>query len=116
MNVIFQQFLWCFLLCSKIQIVLCPSDGLRQQFQCVIIFLYFILNQKSIELNNVGHIGPHRIFWRGNLFLYKNLHIEPFNHAIKSVCFDFRSTNVGSSIIRTGLSSTLSTGFDAFIL
>ena len=36
--------------------------------------------------------------------MYKNLHIEPFNYAIKSVCFDFRSTNVGNSVIGTGRS------------
>ena len=38
---------------------------------------------------------PHKI---------KNLHIEPFNYAIKSVCFDFCSTKVGSSVIGTGRS------------
>ena len=37
-------------------------------------------------------------------FIYKNLHIEPFNYTIRSVCFDFRSTNVGSSVIGTGRS------------
>ena len=41
---------------------------------------------------------PHRIFLE--FFLYKNLHIEPFNYAVKSICFDFCSTNVGSSVIR----------------
>ena len=28
-------------------------------------------------------------------------HIEPFNYTIKSICFDFCSTNVGSSVIKT---------------
>ena len=28
-------------------------------------------------------------FFLGNIFIYKNLHIEPFNYAIKKVCFDF---------------------------
>jgi hypothetical protein len=37
-------------------------------------------------------------------FYYKNLHIEPFNYNVKSVCFDFHSTNVGSSVIKTGRS------------
>ena len=46
------------------------------------------------------HRLPHRIFV-GNFFVYKNLHIEPFNYTIKSVCFDFGSTNVGSSVIKT---------------
>jgi len=45
---------------------------------------------------------PHRFFW--NFFIYKNLHIEPFNYAIKSVCFDFCSTNIGSSVIKIGRS------------
>ena len=35
---------------------------------------------------------PHRIFG-GDFFIYKNLHIESFNFAIKHICFDFRSTN-----------------------
>ena len=35
-------------------------------------------------------------------FIYKNLQIEPFNYAIKSICFRFRSTNVGSSVVGTG--------------
>ena len=35
-------------------------------------------------------------------FIYKNLNIEPFSYTIKSVCFDFFSTNVGSSVIKTG--------------
>ena len=43
---------------------------------------------------------PHRIVF-GNVFIYKNLHIEPFNYTIKSVCFDFRLTNEGSSVIKT---------------
>ena len=63
----------------------------------VILFLYFNLNQKAIELNKITH----RFFF-ANFFIYKNLHIEPFNYAINSVCFDFRSTNVGSSVIGTG--------------
>ena len=46
---------------------------------------------------------PHRIFF-GDFFMYKNLHIEPFNYSMKSVCFDFHSTNVGSSVIKTGRS------------
>ena len=37
-------------------------------------------------------------------FIYKNLHIEPFNYTIKSVYFIFCSTNVGSSVIKTGRS------------
>ena len=49
------------------------------------------------------HRLPHRIFF-GIFFIYKNLHIEPFNYSIKTVCFDFRSTNVGSSVINTGRS------------
>ena len=46
---------------------------------------------------------PHRIVF-GNVFIYKNLHIEPFNYTIKSVCFDFRSTNMGSSVIKASRS------------
>ena len=36
-------------------VVVCPLDGLRQQFK-KLFFLYFNLKQKAIELNNVGHI------------------------------------------------------------
>ena len=43
-------------------------------------------------------------FGGGGFFIYKHLHIEPFNYTIKSVCFDFGSTNVGSSVIKTGRS------------
>ena len=35
-------------------IYVCPLDGLETL--SVILFLYFNLNQKGIELNNVGHI------------------------------------------------------------
>ena len=61
---------------------------------------------------------PYRSFF-GNFFIYKNLHIEPFNHAINS--FDFCSTNVGNSVIRTGSSEgsrfyPTSTGFDVITL
>ena len=35
------------------------------------------------------------------------MHIEPFNYAIESVCFEFHSTNMGSSVIRTGRSTLL---------
>ena len=41
----------------------------------------------------------------GFFFIHK-LHIEPFNYAIKSVCFDFHSTNLGSSVIGTGRSES----------
>ena len=48
---------------------------------------------------------PRRMFFFGIFFLYyKNLHMEPFNYTIKSVCFDFGSTNVGSLVIKTGRS------------
>ena len=36
--------------------------------------------------------------------MHKNLHIEPFIYSIENGCFDFRSTNVGSSVIKTGRS------------
>ena len=45
----------------------------------VILFLYFNLNQKAIELNNVGHIN----FFLKVFSIYKNLHIEPFKSSIK---------------------------------
>ena len=66
----------------------------------VILFLSFNLNQKAIELNNAGHIQvtTQNLFW--DFFTY----IEPFNYAIKSICFDFCSTNVGTSVIGTGRS------------
>ena len=38
----------------------------------------------------------------GEFFIYKYLHNEPFNFSIKSVCFDFCSTNVCSSVISIG--------------
>ena len=41
-------------------------------------------------------------FWKK--IIYKNLHIEPSNYAMKRVCFDFCSTNGGSSVIGTGRS------------
>ena len=49
------------------------------------------------------------MFWPYNFylvkfFIYKNLHIEPFCYAIKRVCFDFHSTNMGSSVIKMGRS------------
>ena len=40
-------------------------------------------------------------FFFGFFYIYKNLHIEPFNYTIKIVCFGFGSTNVGSSVIKT---------------
>ena len=52
----------------------------------------------------------HRI-WKN--FIYKDLHIEPFNYTIKSICFDFGSTNVDSSVIKTDRSEdSTSTGFN----
>ena len=61
---------------------------------------------------------PHNFFfWK--CFIHKNLHIEPFNYAIKSVCFNFCSTNMDSSVIGTSRSegSLLpSTGFDVITL
>ena len=66
----------------------------------VILFLYFNLNQEAIELKNVGHIQvtTQILFWI--FFTYKNLHFEPFNYAIKNICFDFCSTM--STVIETG--------------
>ena len=63
----------------------------------VTLFLYFNLNHKAIELNNVGH----NFFWN---FFYMYIKTCILNHlyAIKSVCFDLRSTNVESSVIKTG--------------
>ena len=52
--------------------------------------------------------------------MFKKLHIEPFNYAIKSVCFDFHSTNVGSSVIKQvevrSLFYPISTCFDIITL
>ena len=42
---------------------------------------------------------PDRIFF-WNFFIYKNLHIEPLNYTIKSVSFDFCSTNIDISVIK----------------
>ena len=44
---------------------------------------------------------PHINFF-GIFFIYKNLHIEPFNYTIKSVCFDFGSGYMASSVMKTG--------------
>ena len=44
------------------------------------------------------YIDYHTDFFLENSCTYRNLHIEPFNHAIESVCFDFGSTIVGSSV------------------
>ena len=49
-----------------------------------------------MELNYVGHIQVQHFFLI--------LKIEPFNYAIKSVCFDFCSTNLESSVIKTSTS------------
>ena len=43
-------------------------------------------------------------FWK--FFIFKILHIEPFNHTTKSDCFYFFSTNKGSSVIKTGRSES----------
>ena len=73
----------------------------------VLFFLYFNLNKNAIKLNNVGHDHIN--------FLQKNLHIESFNFSIKSICFDFCSTNMGSSVIKTGRSEgTLLSNFYPF--
>ena len=45
----------------------------------------------------LSYMVYHIIFF-GIFFIHKNLHIGPFNCSIKSVCFDFCSTNVGSSV------------------
>ena len=55
------------------------------------------------QLESMLYKLPHRFFF-GNVFIHKNLNIEPFNYSMKSVCFDFRSTNVGSSVIKIGRS------------
>ena len=35
-------------------------------------------------------------------FIHKNLHIEPFNCAIKCVCFNFGLGYIASSVMKTG--------------
>ena len=68
-------------------------------------FSLFQLESKSYRTKQcwpyiVYHIGS----FFGKFFIYKNLHIEPFNYTIKSVCFDIGSTNVGNSVIKTSRS------------
>ena len=67
-------------------------------------FSLFQLESKSYRSKQCWpYIGYHiDLFWK--FFVYKNLHIEPFNYAIKSICFDFCSANMGSSVIGTGRS------------
>ena len=42
--------------------------------------------------------------WISSKFIYLNLHIDSFNYAIKNIIFDFCSTNMGSSVTKTGRS------------
>ena len=48
---------------------------------------FFVPDQKFIYVY-VTTIGHHIEFFL-EFYTYKNLRIEPFNYAIKSVCFDF---------------------------
>ena len=92
---------------TLVRVWLCPSSMSVRRTQTtisVVLFLYFNLNQKVIELNNFGHIYVTTQIFFGIFYIYRNLHIEPFNFATKRVCFDFHSTNVGSSLIETGRS------------
>ena len=53
------------------------------------------------DLKTQRHLCHVKI-WKN--FMHKNLHIEPFNYALKNVffCFFFHSTNMDSSVIGTG--------------
>jgi hypothetical protein len=74
-------------------VYVCETD-LGNNFSSI-PFLYFNLNQKATELNNACHIlvTTYNLFFGIVFYTYKNLHIEPFNYAMKSVCFDFCPTN-----------------------
>ena len=61
-------------------------------------------NMQAIELNNVGCIYRLPLLSVKTFFLkYYYLYIKT-RHALKSICFDFDSTNVGSSVIGAGRS------------
>ena len=66
-------------------------------------FSLFQLESKSYRTKQCWpYIGYYIESFFGKNFIYKKLHIEPFNFSIKSVCFDFGSGNMGSSVIKTG--------------
>ena len=55
------------------------------------------------------------VFFGFLIIIYKNLHIEPFDYTIKSVCCDFGSGYIASSVLKTGSKvSTRSTLFHRF--
>ena len=68
----------------------------------------YVLWHLALCIVTFGFPNSKKNSFRGNYMrkygIYKNLHIEPFNYTVKSVCFDFRSTNVGRSVIKTGSS------------
>ena len=77
------------------------------------LFSWLLLSFVNITLCDSIRAFVHQARWKRKsnsplffwiFFIYKNLHIEPFNYIIKSVCFDFCSTNMGSSVIKTGRS------------
>ena len=63
----------------------------------------FSLNQLELKSYRTKQCWPyiiyHIVFFFWIFFTYKNLHIEPFNCAIKSICFESCLTNMGSSVI-----------------
>ena len=68
----------------------------------IITFSLFQLESKSHRTKQCWPcLGLLHSIVFGNFLCIKNLHFEPFNYTIKSICFDFGSTNVGSSVIKT---------------
>jgi hypothetical protein len=69
-------------------------------FDAVVVFVtsQTLLFRLALTLYNVNSKG----FLFGFFYVYKNLQNNLTNYAIKSICIDFFSTNMGSSVIGTG--------------